>query len=186
VLVVMRQFLFGMNHAFFTSLTGLGLGLARMSAPIWVRFVFALAGLGAAMLFHSIHNLGVALAQINALTFLVGTLSDLGGALFIFVIVMIGLAFEKNWVTTELREEVAIGLIDAREYAMACSFRRRMGTQWAARLKGHWGAARRWSRLSQVLTELAFKKYQMRTRGQDYAREINRLRQEIAALRVPI
>jgi RsiW-degrading membrane proteinase PrsW (M82 family) len=186
VLVLMRQFLFGMNHAFFTSLTGLGLGLARLSAPTWARVVFALAGLGAAMLFHSIHNLGVALVQTNALTFLIGTASDLGGALFIFVIVMIGLRFEKNWVTTELREEMESGLIDAREYAMACSYRRRIGAQWGARLGGNWSVARRSSRLAQTLTELAFKKYQMRTRGQDYAREINQLRQEVAALRAMV
>ncbi len=184
VLVVMRQFLFGMNHAFFTSLTGLGLGLARISAPWWVRSIFALAGLGAAMLFHSIHNLGVALAQANALTFFIGTLSDLGGVLFVFVIVMIALTFEKNWMTTELREEVATGLIDANEYAITCSYRKRLGAQWTARLRGNWSAARRLSRLSQVLTELAFKKYQMRVRGQDYTREINQLRQEAAALRV--
>ena len=185
-LVVLRQFLFGMNHAFFTSLTGLGLGLARVSAPWWVRSIFALAGLGAAMLFHSIHNLGVALVETNVLTFFIGTLSDLGGTLFLFVIVMIGLAFEKSWITSELREEVAAGLIDAREYAMTCSYRKRIGAQWTARLNGNWSAARRWSRLSQVLTELAFKKYQMRVRGQDYAREINQLRQEVAALRVTV
>ena len=186
VLVVMRQFLFGMNHAFFTSLTGLGLGLARVSAPAWARFVFALAGLGAAMLFHSIHNLGAALAQTNGLTFVIGTLSDLGGVLFIFVIVLIGLAFEKDWMTSELKEEVAAGLIDAREYAMTCSYRQRIGAQLHAILNGNWSAARRWSRLSQALTELAFKKHQMRVRGQDYAREINRLRQEVAALRAAV
>ena len=186
VLVLMRQFLFGMNHAFFTSLTGLGLGLARVSAPWWVRFTFALAGLGAAMLFHSIHNLGVALVETNALTFFIGTLSDLGGTLFMFVIVMIGLAFEENWITRELREEVTAGLIDARDYAMTCSYRQRIGVQWTARLNGNWSAARRSSRLSQVLTELAFKKYQMRVRGQNYTREINQLRQEVAALRVTV
>ena len=184
ILVVMRQFLFGMNHAFFTSLTGLGLGLARVSAPVWVRFIFAIAGLGAAMLFHSIHNLGVALAQTNILTFLIGTFSDLGGVLFVFVIVMIALAFEKNWLVSELKEEVAAGLIDANEYAVTCSYRKRMGAQLTALLNGQWATARRWSRLSQALTELAFKKYQMRVRGQDYARAINQLRQEVAALRV--
>jgi RsiW-degrading membrane proteinase PrsW (M82 family) len=186
ILVAMRQFLFGMNHAFFTSLTGLGLGLARVSAPGWVRLIFAVSGLATAMLFHSIHNLGIALAQTNILTFLIGTLSDLGGVLFIFILVMIGLAVEKNWLKSELQDEVAEGLIDASEYAMTCSYRKRMGAQLTALLRGQWTTARRWSRLSQTLTELAFKKYQMRVRGQDYAREINRLRQEVAALRAAI
>jgi len=183
VIVALRQFLFGMNHAFFTSLTGLGFGLARVAAPMWVRVVFALAGLGAAMLFHSIHNLGVALAQVNALTFLIGTLSDLGGVLFIFVIVLIGLAFEKKWVQGELQEEVSAGLIDARDYVLACSYRKRMSAQWRAWSRGEWGRARRDSRLTQTLTELAFKKYQTRVRGQNFAREIAQLRQEVAALR---
>lgn len=186
VIVAMRQFLFGMNHAFFTSLTGLGFGLARVAAPMWVRAVFALAGLGAAMLFHSIHNLGVTLAQVNALTFLIGTLSDLGGVLFIFVIVLIGLAVEKKWVQGELQEEVSAGLIDARDYVLACSYRQRIGAQWRAWSRGEWTRARRDSRLTQTLTELAFKKYQTRARGQDYAREIAQLRQEVAALRAAI
>ena len=99
---------------------------------------------------------------------------------------MIGLAVEKNWLKSELQDEVAAGLIDANDYAMTCSYRKRMGAQLTALLQGQWTTARRWSRLSQTLTELAFKKYQMRVRGQDYAREINRLRQEVAALRAAV
>lgn len=183
MVVALRQFLFGMNHAFFTSLTGLGLGLARVSAPFWVRVTFAISGLGAAMLFHAIHNVGVALARVNVLTFVVGTLSDLGGVLLIFIIVLIGLRVEKKWVRSELAEEVESGLIDARVYARACSYRQRVRAYWSALLRGEWARARSEARLTQTLTELAFKKYQMRVRGQDYAREIRQLRQEVAALR---
>lgn len=184
MVVVMRQFLFGMNHAFFTSLTGLGLGLARVSAPLWTRVTFAMAGLGAAMLFHAIHNVGAALARVNILTFVIGTLSDWGGVLLIFIIVLIGLTVEKKWVQSELREEIAMGLIDARDYARACSYRKRTRAFWGAFLRGEWARARREARVTQALTELAFKKYQMRVRGQDYAREVAHLRQEVAALRV--
>lgn len=186
IVVVLRQFLFGMNHAFFTSLTGLGLGLARVSAPFWARVAFAISGLGAAMLFHAIHNVGVALAQINVLTFVIGTLSDLGGVLLIFIIVLIGLRIEKRWVQNELQEEIQTGLITPRDYARACSYRLRLSAYWGTLLRGQWRRARADARLSQVLTELAFKKYQMRVRGQDYAREIAKLRQEVVALRAAI
>ncbi len=186
IVVAMRQFLFGMNHAFFTSLTGLGVGLARLSAPFWVRVAFVISGWGAAMLFHAIHNVGVTLAHANLLTMVIGTLSDWGGILLILIVVLIGLSFEKKWVQNELQEEIQTGLIDAREYARTCSYRRRLEAYWDAVLRGQWRRAQRDAHLTQVLTELAFKKYQMRVRGQDYAREIAQLRQVVTALRAAL
>ncbi len=183
VLVVLRAFLFGMNHAFFTSLTGLGLGLARVTAPFFARVIFALAGLGAAILFHSIHNLGASLAATNMLTLGVSALSDWGGVLIVFIIIVIGWAFEKRWVTEELQEEIETGLIDVREYALARSYRARLGARLGAWARGDWRAAQRTGRLAQLLAELAFKKYQMRQRGQDYTSQIRALRTEIALAR---
>ncbi len=184
VVVFVRAFVFGLNHAFFTSLTGLGLYLARMSRNAFARGVFAILGLSAAMLFHAVHNLGIVMAQATCLlSFLVGALSDWGGVFIILVILIIGMINENRWITSELKEEIELGLIDQRDYALARSYTERMMTQMDAILRGNWRAAQRVSRLGQTLTELAFRKYQMHVRGNDYTDEIRLLRQEVAAIK---
>jgi len=184
VVVFLRAIVFGLNHAFFTSLTGLGLYLARMSPRLGMQVVFAILGLSAAILFHAVHNLGIAFAQATcAFSFLIAAVSDWGGVLIVFVVLVIALFNEKKWITHELREEVAFGLITEREYAIVRSSTERWALQMRALISGEWHAARRIVRLSHVLTELAFRKYQMRVRGNDYADEIRHLRQEVAAIK---
>ncbi|UCE27098.1 MAG: PrsW family intramembrane metalloprotease, partial [Candidatus Coatesbacteria bacterium] len=60
-LFVLRVVVFAMNHAFFTALTGIGLGLARMSRNWFFGIILALLGLFAAMTAHGLHNLLVSL-----------------------------------------------------------------------------------------------------------------------------
>lgn len=184
VVVFLRAVVFGLNHAFFTSLTGLGLYLARMSKAFTWRVLFAVLGLSAAMLFHAIHNLGIALAEATCLaSFLIGSLSDWGGALIVFVVMIFSWINEKKWITQELREEVAAGLITEKEYAIVRSSLQRWAIQLTALTNGNWHGARQAARFSHTLTELAFRKYQMRVRGNDYAKEINLLRQEVAGIK---
>lgn len=187
VVVFLRAVVFGLNHAFFTSLTGLGLYLARMSSSFALRALFAVLGLSAAMLFHAIHNLGIALAQATCLiSFLIGALSDWGGALIVFVVMIFSWVNEKKWITQELREEVAAGLITEKEYTIVRSSLQRWAIQLTALTNGNWRGARQAARFSHTLTELAFRKYQMRVRGNDYAKEINLLRQEVAAIKASV
>jgi RsiW-degrading membrane proteinase PrsW (M82 family) len=182
--VFLRAFVFGLNHAFFTSLTGLGLYLARMTRQFFFRPIFTALGLSAAILFHAIHNLGVTMAEATwLLSCVVSALSDWGGVFIVFIILIIGMVSEKRWITSELKEEIDMGLIDVKDYTLAYSYVERTLIQIDAILKGNWRGARRASKLGQALTELAFRKYQMRVRGNDYTREVKQLRQEIAALR---
>lgn len=184
MVVFLRAVVFGLNHAFFTSLTGLGLYLARMSKSIVLRAAFISLGLVAAMLFHAIHNLGIALAQATCLSsFLIGALSDWGGALIVFIVMIVSWANEKKWITEELREEIASGLISEKEYAVVRSSTQRWMVQMTALMNGNWRGAQRAARFSHVLTELAFRKHQMRARGNDYDREVNLLRQEVAGIK---
>lgn len=182
--VILRSIVFGLNHAFFSSLTGLGLYLARTSKPFFLRALFAVLGLSAAMLFHAIHNLGIAFAQATCcFSFLIGAMADWGGALVVFVVMIISWSNEKKWITQELRDEVTAGLITEKEYAMAQSSMQRWAIQLTALTNNNWRGARRAARFTHVLTELAFRKYQMRTLGNDYTKEINLLRQEAAAIK---
>jgi protease PrsW len=181
--VVVRSFFFGMNHAFFTSITGMGLGLARVNAPFWARAIFPLVGLATAMTFHSVHNLGMELAGDTPTTFAISTICDWGGAIIVVVLLFIGGMYEKMRVLMELREEVETGLIDQTDFKLAYSYRARV----IAYLIG-WLPSKRRLR-SQVLwlvplmMDLAYLKYRMRTKGHDHSGAIYLLRNQIALAR---
>lgn len=179
--VYWRAFFFGMNHALFTSVTGLGLGLARVNAPRFARIVFACAGLGAAMLFHAAHNLGMGMSLETPATFQISALVDWSGVAIVVMLMALIKIEERTRALKELREELEIGLIDAEDYAVACSMRARLKTR-------VWGivnrrARRRVSRLAPLLADLAFAKHQTGKNGRDYSRVIRELRIEIAGVR---
>lgn len=62
-LFLLRTILFGINHALYTGLTGLGLGLARNSPRSYANWLYPLLGLLAAALVHGLHNFGIALTS---------------------------------------------------------------------------------------------------------------------------
>jgi RsiW-degrading membrane proteinase PrsW (M82 family) len=179
----LRTIIFGLNHAFFTSLTGLGFGLARLVKPKAARFILPLLGLGAAMFFHGVHNLGASLANLSCFTLLVSLVGDWGGVLAVLVVILLSLRQEKKWIVEELKEEVSAGLVSSEEYDLICSRRARTVAQSQANRMGNRAQARRIASLTRVATELAFKKHQARARGEDYAREIGGLRDQITQLR---
>ena len=182
--VFVRALFFGMNHALYTSLTGLGLGLARVQGPFLARVLYASAGLGAAMLFHSLHNVGIVLAKTTPSTFQVSALVDWAGVLGMGILLMLIKREEKNRTLLELREEVEAGLIDADDFALACSFRARLGSRLWGLVNSR--ARRRVSRLAPLLADLAVVKYLNRDSERNYAREISELRIEIALVRASL
>ncbi len=180
VVIFLRAILFGLNHAFFTAITGAGLGLARLSRNATARWLLPLVGLSAAVGFHAIHNLGTSLAQMNFLTFLVSIASDWAGVGIVAAIVLLAWHQEKSWIVAELADEVGTTLT-REEYAVAASYGRRL-RQWLAGARG-----RQWGRLHHLATELAFKKHRLRTLGATrepkLSAEIVRLRERIGELR---
>jgi hypothetical protein len=181
----MRTVLFGLNHSFFTALTGIGLGYARLARERWKRWLAPLLGLGAAITFHAIHNLGASLTEVSCLAIVFSTVVDWGGVLVVAAIALVTARQEKQWVAVELRDEVTWGIFSDREYELLRSYRRRWATRWCAIQAGDWRGWRQWGRLFHLGTELAFKRRQFRTLGHESgnAEAIARLRQEIAALR---
>jgi len=185
VVVFMRHALFGLNHSFFTALTGIGLGYARLARERWKRWSAPLLGLGAAITFHAVHNLGASLAEVNCLIILFSLVADWGGVLVVVGIALATAHQEQQCIAAELRSEVPAGILSGREYRVASSYRRRFATRWRALRAGDWRAWRQWGRLFHLLTELAFKKHQRRTLGDERgnAAIIARLRRDIMALR---
>ncbi len=185
VAVFMRTVLFGLNHSFFTALTGIGLGYARLARERWKRWSAPLLGLGAAITFHAIHNLGASLTEVSCLAILPSLVADWGGVLIVVGLAVATARQEKQCIAVELREEVPAGILSEGEYRVVSSYQQRFVTRWRALRAGDWRAWRQWGRLFQLATELAFKKHQYRTLGDEKgnAKTIVSLRREIMALR---
>jgi RsiW-degrading membrane proteinase PrsW (M82 family) len=185
MVLFLRTILFGLNHAFFTALTGIGLGYARLARERWKRWLAPLVGLGAAVTFHAIHNLGASLAEVSCLAILFSFVADWGGVLVVVVIALVATRQEKQCIVVELRDEIPAGILSNREYRAASSYRQRLAIRWRALQAGNWRAWRQWGRLFHLLTELAFKKHQYRTLGDERGNVaiIVRLRRDIVALR---
>lgn len=185
LVVVVRALLFGMNHAFFSSLVGMGLGYARQTRVLWRRWFFPIWGFGAAIFFHAVHNLFIVLST----SFCCGSLlliliADWGGIFLVLIVAFLAWHRERQWIQHELREEIG-STLSVEEYALAMSYWRRMIENiYTLRHEG-WAWQRKLNRFLRLVTELAFKKHQWRELGEDdrIQQRIVQLRAEIAELR---
>lgn len=163
--ILMRSFVFGLNHALYTSVSGAGLGYARTSRSCWKRLAMPVIAFSAGVGLHIFHNLFATLAEQRVFALLIGFAGDWAAVLAVFVIVALAWRDEKKWIAEELRSEVELGILSTDEYAMTISYRKRLRAQLGALLSDSLRRARALSRLSQLATELAFKKHQARIHG---------------------
>lgn len=164
--VFMRAIIFGLNHAFFTGITGGVLGYARLSKNTITQLFAPLLGLGGAIVFHSIHNLGATLASVTCLSLLVSLISDWSGILMVGLAIGLVWRQERKWIQTYLESEVGKSL--RREaYELTASYRKRLSVQIRALLRGDIRTWRLSRQLTQTATELAFKKHQLATLGDE-------------------
>jgi hypothetical protein len=119
VVVIMRGVIFGLSHALYASLTGLGIAVARLSGRWSVRIGAPLLGWGAAVFLHATHN--VAMSSGTALAFLAGLTFDWGGVMVTAAIILLALYQERRWMREYLAEEVERGVLSADEYAIVPS-----------------------------------------------------------------
>jgi hypothetical protein len=180
-LVFMRAFLFGLNHAFFTSLTGLGFAAARYQKNILLKMLFPLLGLGGAMFAHGLHN-GLVTFGIVGLPFAV--LADWFGVLGVFVVALVSLYHEAGWIRTYLVEEVQLGNLTAAQARIVGSFTGRLSVRFTALTDGGFGKWWRTGRFYQQCAELAYKKHQFAKMGDEGGNRatIEKLRGEVRQL----
>jgi RsiW-degrading membrane proteinase PrsW (M82 family) len=180
-LIFMRAFLFGLNHAFFTSLTGLGFAFARYQKNILLKILFPLLGLAGAMFAHGLHN-GLVTFGLIGLPFAV--LADWFGVIGVFVVALVSLYHEAGWIKKHLAEEVQLGNMTAAQAAVAGSFGGRIGAGFSALSSGSVGKWWRSGRFYQQCAELAYKKHQLERMGEERGNTaiIERLRREVRAL----
>jgi RsiW-degrading membrane proteinase PrsW (M82 family) len=181
IVVLGRSIPFGLNHAIFTSLTGVGFGLARYERSFGRRALFVALGLIAAVTAHFAHNFWLAAGGFCVLSFL----ADWLGVLVVLSIVVLAWRREAAWMATELPEEVSSGVLTPLQFETISSRRERLRQGW--RVLGISGLhqARLWRRLVDTSTELAFKKHQRALLGKEKGNDaaIVRLRAAVLAIR---
>ncbi len=183
-LTVMRAFLFGLNHALFTGLTGLGLALARTSPSWLVKISAPVAGLSLGMMAHAIHNGTVAFINLYW-PCLITFAADWGGVLLLLAVILWTSARERRWVTAFLADEIQLGTLDREDYNVVISYLRRVAVRASALFSGD---LRRWwslGRYYRLATELAFNKRRLSQfpGEEDTQARIVQLRRQVMELR---
>jgi len=183
-LTILRAFLFGLNHAMFTGLTGLGLALARTS-PNWrVKVAAPVVGLSLGMVAHGIHNGSVSFTDL-CWPCLITFASDWGGVLILFGVIVWASVREQRWIVTFLADEVERGTLSQDDYVVVCSYVKRVAVRANALFSGDF---RRWwdlGRYYRLATELAFNKHRLThfPAEEDTQARVAQLRRQVAEVR---
>ncbi len=164
VLWPLRAVVFGLNHALFSAVAGVGLGLARLWRGVWRRWLAPLVAFALAVALHASHNLFSGLAAEACWPLLISLAGDWGGLLVLLAVIVLSWREERRWLAIQLGDEVRLGVITAAEYA-ALVAGGRLGAFWTVLSRQGWAAAWAWRRRAAWATELAFKKHQLATAG---------------------
>lgn len=152
---ILRGFLAPFSHPMFTSLTGIGLGLARQSSNTAVKIITPIFGLLAAISMHSIWNGSVVI--FGGAGFILMYVLIMVPAFFImFVVIALALRREGQLIREFLVPDFQGGLLTQQEYNQLGTIRGRMGASFNALSSGglsSWQACRQ---LNQMASELAF------------------------------
>ena len=144
------------SHPLFTSMTGIGLGIARQVRNGFVKFIMPLVGLGLAMFLHFLWNFSASFA------------GSLAGFLAIYAVLMVpifvitlGIVFfallrEGRVVREFLLPDIQRGLFTQDEYQRLITIRGRMGSSLRAFRSGGFGVWRTRMKYNQAASELAF------------------------------
>jgi len=160
-LTFLRVIVVGWQHPVYTSFTGVGLAIARTNRSLPIKMIAPLAGLGMAMLAHSIHKTLAALGEVAACLLLL--VLDWSGVFLMFGAILWALWMEQRNIIKHLREEVQLGVITTAHYKTACSAWAQSFARLTAILSGQFKAT---SKFYQTCGELAHKKEQLLKLGQ--------------------
>jgi len=155
VIFIIRGALAPFSHPMFTSLTGIGLGLARQSRNTLLKIIAPIFGLLAAISMHSIWN-GSAVI-FGPAGFILTYLLIMVPAFFImFVVIALALRREGQIVREFLTPDFQSGLINPQEYKQLGSIFGRMGASYNAFSRGGFRGWQTCRQLNQTASELAF------------------------------
>jgi hypothetical protein len=153
LIFTLRGMLAPFSHPLFTSLTGLGLGIARQTRNRAVAVVAPAAGFVGAVALHALWNAG---ASAGLLFFAVYGLVMIPALAVLLAIVAVSLKFEGRIIQAQLASEAATGLLPGDEYMRLCSVRGRLHASAAAFRQGGLAAWRERHAFHRAASELAF------------------------------
>jgi len=175
-LVFIRVVLVGWMHPFFTSFTGIGIAIARISRNPLAKLIAIPGGYAVAVSTHAFHNTFSSVIGGGG-GFFLGLIADYFGYAFMLGFIIWMIAHERDILKRQLVEEVNSGSITRKQYNTAISF-----FQTNAHLSAlASGAFRSTLRFYQALGKLAHKKEQSAMMG-----DASRNKQIIEALRMEI
>ncbi len=119
VLFFLRAVVFGMMHALFTGLFGIGMALGKFSRVPFMRFLWPIFGLGAGMFMHALHNY---FATMGGAHILIDLLTMAAGVVWFFTTFAFCLYHENCWIRIQLAEEVNAGVLYAQQALDAANF----------------------------------------------------------------
>ncbi len=174
--LILRQFVFGLNHAFYTAFTGIGFGLARSRAGR-SRLLYPFLGLALGILFHALHNITISLTTVSAIAFLFTLLFDAGGIFLVVVVLVVAILREKRIIEEELEDEIGHTLSAEDFHRISRVQLPLMGVRDEER--------KRLREVRQLAAELALKKRQLRQdeENRSLRLRITQLRAALIALR---
>ncbi len=178
-LTVIRVFVVGPMHPFFTSFTGIGLAIARMNRNVLVKLITVPGGYIVAVAAHAFHNTFSGL--IGGIEgFAAGTVVDYMGYAVMLAFIIWMVVSERDMLKRHLREEVVSGMISQKQYDTAISFFQT--NAYLSALTS--GAILPTSRFYQICGELAHKKEQLAKLGDEGGNRaiIEKLHAELAQL----
>lgn len=155
VTFIARGTLFPFAHPLFTSMTGIGLGLARQSTSWAVKFITPVVGLAMAMSMHSIWN-GSAVMGGGVGFLLTYIVIMIPAFLIILVVIIFSLRREGRLLREFLYPEVQRGFLNPQEYEQLCSVFKRTGASFTALSSGGLSRWRDCKQFNQMGSELAF------------------------------
>jgi hypothetical protein len=175
---LLRRIFGGFGHAAFTSLTGIGIGLIPWVRSRALKVILPILGLACAILLHATFNITATLFGPLAYVVLLVVLFSY------LLLIFIWLAVERRTIRQELRDEVAAGTINAREYAILPTYFARTFYYLGLIFSGRIGEWRRARKIHEAAVNLAFTK---RLSHEPYAapqrRKVEILRRRIAEFR---
>ena len=155
LIFIIRGFFAPFSHPLFTSLTGIGLGLARQSTNTAVKIFTPIIGLLMAIFMHSIWN-GSAVLGGGGLFVLTYIVVMIPAFLIILVVISLALRREGQVVREFLVVDLERGFFTQDEYKQLGSIRGRMGSSFNAFSQTGVKGWRARMRLNQLASELAF------------------------------
>ena len=154
-LFILRGFFAPFSHPLFTSLTGIGLGLARQSNNLGIKIIAPIIGLLAAMFMHSLWNASAVFG--GGPVFILTYILVMVPAFFIMLVVIsFALRREGRVVREFLVVDLERGFLTQEEYQQLGSIVGRMGSSFNALSSRGYKSWRARMRFNQLASELAF------------------------------